>query len=121
MNNWVEISEANLAWNLGAVQAAAGAHTEVLAVVKANAYGHGAEVCSVALVRAGARWLGVTCASEGVRVRQALRTAGLAADILIMCGFLPEDVPLIAEHALVPVVWTLEQVEWLRPHAGLRV
>ena len=121
MNNWVEISEANLAWNLRAVQAAAGADTEVLAVVKANAYGHGAEACSVALVRAGARWLGVTCASEGVRVRQALRSAGFAADILIMCGFLPADVPSIAEHALVPVVWTLEQVEWLRPHPGVRV
>ncbi len=121
MNNWVEISKTNLAWNLRAIQGAAGADTEVLAVVKANAYGHGAEACSVALVGAGARWLGLTCASEGVRVRQALRSAGLAADILIMCGFLPADVPLIAEHALVPVVWTLEQVEWLRPHPGLRV
>ena len=121
MNNWVEISEANLAWNLGAIQAAVGADTEVLAVVKANAYGHGAEGCSVVLVRAGARWLGVTCAAEGARVRKALRSAGLAADILIMCGFLPEDMPLIAEHALIPVVWTLEQVEWLRLHPGLRV
>ena len=121
MNNWIEISEANLAWNLGAIQAAAGAESEVLAVVKANAYGHGAEACSVALVRAGARWLGVTCAAEGVRVRLALGAAGLAADVLIMCGFLPEDVPLIAEHALVPVLWTLEQVEALAPHPGLRV
>lgn len=121
MNNWVEISEANLAWNLGAIQAAAGTDTEVLAVVKANAYGHGVERCSVALVRAGARWLGVTCAAEGVRVCQSLRAAGLTADILIMCGFLPADVPLIAEHALVPVLWTLEQVEALAPHPGLRV
>ena len=121
MNNWVEISEANLAWNLRAIQAAAGADTEVLAVVKANAYGHSAELCSVALVQAGARWLGVTCASEGMRVRLALRSAGLSADILVMCGFLPEDVPLIAEHALMPVLWTPEQVEALAPHPGVRV
>ena len=121
MNNWFEISEANLAWNLRAIQAAAGADTEVLAVVKANAYGHGTEACSVALVRTGARWLGVTCAAEGVRVRQALQSAGLTADILIMCGFLPTDVPWIAESALVPVLWTLEQTEWLRGHPGLRV
>ena len=121
MNNWAEISDANLAWNLRAIQAASGADVEVLAVVKANAYGHGAERCSVALVRAGARWLGVTCAAEGVRVRQALRSAGLQADILIMCGFFPEDVPLIAEHALVPVLWTLAQVEALAPYPGLRV
>ncbi len=121
LNNWVEISEPNLAANLRSIQASAGADTEVLAVVKANAYGHGAEACSVALVRAGARWLGVTCAAEGVRVRDALRSAGLSADILIMCGFLPEDVPLLAEHALVPVLWTLEQVEALALHPGLRV
>ncbi len=100
---------------------AAGGDTEILAVVKANAYGHGAEACSVALVRAGARWLGVTCAAEGVRVRQALRTAGLDADILVMCGFLPADVPSFAEHALVPVLWTSEQVQALTPHPGLRV
>ena len=121
MNNWVEISEENLAWNLRAIAASTGADTEVLAVVKANAYGHGAEVCSVALVRAGARWLGVTCAAEGVRVRHALRSAGLAADILIMCGFLPEDVSLIDEHMLVPVLWTLEQVEALALQPGQRV
>ncbi len=121
MNNWVEISEVNLAGNLHAIQAAAEADTEVLAVVKANAYGHGVERCSVALAGAGARWLGATCASEGTRVRRALRSAGLDADILIMCGFLAEDVPLIAEDALVPVVWTLEQVQALAPYPGVRV
>ena len=121
MNNWVEISEEHLAWNLRAIQAGAGAETEVLAVVKANAYGHGAEACSVALVRAGARWLGVTSAAEGMRVRRALRSAALTADILMMCGFLPADVPVIAEHGLVPVLWTPEQSEWLRGCSGLRV
>ena len=121
MNNWIEISEDNLAWNLRAIAAAAGTGTEVVAVVKANAYGHGAEVCSLALVRAGARWLGVTCATEGAQVRQALQSAGLAAEILMMCGFLPADVPLIVQHTLVPVLWMLEQTEWLRCHPGLRV
>ena len=61
MKVWVEVSEERLAGNFGAVREAAGAETEVLAVVKANAYGHGLERCSVGLARAGARWLGVTC------------------------------------------------------------
>ena len=116
VNSWIEVSEERLARNFRAVADAAGAETEVLAVVKANAYGHGAEVCGVALARAGAKWLGVTDAGEGGRVRRALEAAGLAGAprILVMCGFVAEDVAAIVEHALTPVIWTAEQVEWLR-------
>ena len=113
LNNWIHISEASLAANFHVLQAAAGSATEVLAVIKANAYGHGAELCGPMLTRAGARWLGVTCASEGARVRRALTAAGQNADILVMCGLLPEDVPDLVEHRLTPVLWTLEQVEVL--------
>jgi alanine racemase len=104
LNNWIEISAPNLTSNFHAIQQAAQA--EVLAVIKANAYGHGAATCAPILVRAGARWLGVTSAEEGARVRQALNQASLEADILVMSGFLPADLPLIAAHNLVPVVWT---------------
>jgi alanine racemase len=116
VNSWIEVSEERLAGNFRAVADAAGAETEVLAVVKANAYGHGAERCAVALARAGAKWLGVTDAGEGARVRRALNAAGLAGApwILVMCGFVAEDVAAIVEHALTPVIWTAEQVEWLR-------
>jgi alanine racemase len=96
----------------------------VLAVVKANAYGHGLERCSVALARAGARWLGVTCVNEGAQVRAALAAAGLegaGVEVLVMCGFLPEDVGALVEHELTPVVWTREQVGWLGGCAGMRV
>jgi alanine racemase len=117
----MEVSEQRLAANLRTLQDAAGPATTVLAVVKANAYGHGAEICAPMLVRAGATWLGVTCASEGARVRAALHAAGLSADILIMCGFLPPDLPLIREHDLVPVIWTPEHVAWLSGSPGTRV
>lgn len=106
------------------MQRAAGPETEILAVVKANAYGHGVTVCAPILARAGARWLGVTCASEGLTVRKALRAEGFGdkqVDILIMCGFLPEDVAMIVENGLTPVVWTAEQIEWLHIQKGLRV
>ncbi len=111
--NWIEVDERALARNFQAIQAQAGAGTEVLAVIKSNGYGHGAELCGRVLAEAGARWLGVTCASEGVRVRQALSAERLRAEILIMSGFLPGDVAAICEAGLVPVVWTAEQVEWL--------
>jgi alanine racemase len=117
VNSWIEVSEERLAANFRAVAEASGAQTDVLAVVKANAYGHGAEVCSVALARAGAKWLGVTGATEGARVRTALNTAGFAAerapDILVMCGIMPEDVAAILAYGLTPVVWTANQVGWL--------
>ena len=114
MNSWIEVSEERLAGNYRAIAAAVGAETDVLAVVKANAYGHGAEKCSVALARAGARWFGVADAREGVRVRGALAVAGFAdAEILVMCGLSPVDVKAIAEQRLTPVVWTGEQVRWL--------
>jgi alanine racemase len=114
LNNWIEVAADKLAANYRAIQSTAGESTEILAVVKANGYGHGADLCSVALVRAGARWLGVTCASEGVRVRRALTQAGLAAEILVMCGFTADETPLLVEHHMQPVVWTLEQIAWLR-------
>ena len=117
MNNWVEVDEGALAGNFRAVQAVVGAGVEVLAVVKADAYGHGVSRCAAALVRAGARWLGVTCASEGVRVRELV---GPGTDILVMCGFLAEDVPALVSARLVPVVWTLSQVQLLRGR-GMRV
>ena len=121
--SWIEVSEERLAGNSCARRReAAGAETEVLAVVKANAYGHGAERCSVALARAGARWFGRGGCGGGARVRRALDAAGFARRrILAMCGFLPEDVAAIVEHRLTPVVWTKEQVGWLRGRAGMRV
>ena len=110
LNNWIEVSESNLAANYATAKAAAGQSTEVLAVVKAGGYGHGLERCSEALARAGARWLGVTDVAEGVAVRVAV---GPEVEVMVMCGFLPEDATRIREHGLMPVVWTEQQVWWL--------
>jgi alanine racemase len=124
MTSWLEISDARLAENYRAIAQAVGPQTSVLAVVKANAYGHGVEFCSTTLARAGAPWLGITSSAEGACARHALAEAGIApADqpaILVMCGFLQQDVEAIAEHALTPVVWTPEQVGWLEG-SGLAV
>ncbi len=118
MNNWLEISDSALASNFRVLDEAAGAATEVLAVVKANAYGHGAERCAEILTAAGAQWLGVTCADEGRRVRAAV---GDAANILIMSGFLSEDVAILRDSRLVPVLWTPGHVVALAPLSGQKV
>jgi alanine racemase len=114
VNSWIEVSEERLAANFRVIVDTVGAETDVLAVVKANAYGHGAEACAVALARAGAKWFGVATTGEGARVRRPLNAAGFSgAEILVMCGLLPEDVAATVEHRLTPVVWTPEQVSWL--------
>jgi alanine racemase len=111
-NNWIEIDEAALAANFHALQSAIGPETEILPVIKSNAYGHGAEICAKALVQTGAQWLGVTCAAEGARIRKLLGNA--PTQILVMCGPLPEDTAILHEHCLTPTIWTRQHVDWMR-------
>jgi alanine racemase len=117
VKSWVEISEQRLTSNYQLLKKASGADTAVLAVVKANAYGHGASVCAPVLVHAGAEWLGVTDAAEGACVRKTLTTAGIEPThqprILAMSGPLPEDADLLLQHHLTPVVWQQEHLQWL--------
>jgi alanine racemase len=112
VKSWVEISERRLAANYRLLCEAAGDETEVLAVVKANAYGHGVAVCAPVLVRAGAEWLGVADAEEGVAVRAALATTK-QPQILVMCGLLADEAEAIVRSGLTPVVWDQQQMEWL--------
>ncbi len=72
------------------------ASTAVMAVVKANAYGHGALEVARAALGAGAEWLGVAFAAEGI----ALRRGGLTGKILVL-GYTPPDIAAEAiEHDL---------------------
>lgn len=122
MNSWAEISEQCLTANYRSLCGVAGADIPVLAVIKADAYGHGAELCAPVLARAGAPWLGVTDAAEGACVRAALSVAGAAPEqqpeILIMCGSAPEDAATIVRHRLTPTVWEPEQMDALASAAG---
>ena len=122
--SWIEVSEQALRRNLQALRGIADAgvgadeRTALLAVVKANAYGHGAAICAPVLARAGAEWLGVTDACEGVLVRSAMRDAGIAFErqprVLVMSGLEREDARVVRAHALTPVIWFREQIDWLR-------
>jgi alanine racemase len=122
VKSWVEVSAERLQRNFRVLVDRAGAGTAVMAVVKANAYGHDAERCAVALARSGATWFGVADVREGAVVRRVLdRTGFEEANILVLCGLLPEDVAGVAEARLTPVIWTPEQARWLAGQAGLKV
>jgi alanine racemase len=76
---------------------------KVLAVVKAQAYGHGAIPVSRRLVELGCHMLGVALVEEG----QDLRDAGITAPILVMAPVFPEQSGVIVTAKLTPVVYTL--------------
>ncbi len=79
------------------------------AVVKADAYGHGAIECSRALEVEGARWLGVTSLDEAI----PLRDAGIGANILLMTGFWRGEESEIIRLRLTPTIWETWHIESL--------
>lgn len=88
----------------------------VCAVVKADAYGHGAVECSRALEGEGAKWLGVTSLDEAI----PLRDADVRSNILLMTGFWRGEESEIIRLKLTPTLWELSQIESLdRAAAGL--
>jgi alanine racemase len=101
----VEIRTRALEDNYRFLQKLAGPGAECLAIVKAEAYGHGLSLCAPAAVRAGARWLGVTSVEEGVAARAACLAACPNARILVIGGVFPGQGAAVLEYSLTPVVW----------------
>jgi alanine racemase len=115
---WADVSLSTLRQNFRTVQKHVGAAVTVCAVVKADAYGHGAIECSRALQGEGAKWLGVTSLDEAI----PLRDAGIQSNILLMTGFWRGEEAEIIRLQLTPTVWELWQVESLdKAAAGLGV
>src|SRR3954465_14997710 len=111
---WADVSLAALRQNFRAVQKHVGTGVNVWAVVKADAYGHGAIECSRALEAEGARWLGVTSLDEAI----PLREAGIRANILLMTGFWRGEENEIVRLHLTPTVWERWQIESLEKAAA---
>ncbi len=111
---WAEVSLATLRQNFRVVQKHVGSSVTVCAVVKADAYGHGAVDCSRALEAEGARWLGVTSLDEAI----PLREAGVHANILLMTGFWRGEETEIVRLKLTPTVWEPWHIESLEVAAA---
>lgn len=115
---WVEISTPAIESNYRLLQQTANTDTphppiELLAIVKANAYGHGLEIVAPAAVRAGARWLGVTSVEEGI----AARALCPESEILVISGPFPGQGAEILANRLTPVLWTSQQLDELEAAA----
>lgn len=119
---WAEVRLSALAHNLRAIRrhinpppARRGAsQRKILAVVKANAYGHGAVPVAKALAEAGADWFGVTCTAEGAELRES----GVRKPILLLTGFWPGEEQRLLEYRLTPAITRCEQLRYLERAAA---
>jgi alanine racemase len=103
---WAEIDLNNLASNFNEIKNRVGDVAKVMAVVKANAYGHGAVQCVRRLVKEGAEWFGVATPEEGIE----LRAAGIGQPILSLGGFWGDQAGLCIQQRITPVVYRLGMI-----------
>ena len=120
---WAEIRLSALTHNIKAIRrhiSAGGTRSssqpprKILAVVKANAYGHGAVPVARALARSGADWFGVTCTAEGIELREGK----IRKPILVLTGFWPGEEKRLLEYNLTPAVTRCEQLRLLERAAA---
>ncbi len=111
---WAEISLKAILHNLRVIRRHVGANRKILAVVKSNAYGLGAVPISKALQKAGTEWFGVTCANEGIELREA----GIRKRILVLTGFWPGEEKRLIQNQLTPTVTRVDDVRHLERAAN---
>lgn len=114
--SWVEVSRGQIAANFRAFRNAVGPSVELMPVVKADAYRHGAVEVSRTLEENGASWLAVSNTEEGI----ALRDAGIRARIVVMADFLPFTREAMLAYHLTPVIHSLEDLAELDRLATVR-
>jgi len=103
---WIEVDLGALAHNVRQVRRRLHPGTELMAVVKADAYGHGAIAIAQTALQQGASWLGVATIPEGME----LRNAGIQAPILVLGAVnAPEQVEAIAQWNLQPTLCNPKQ------------
>ncbi|MBD1912795.1 MULTISPECIES: alanine racemase [unclassified Leptolyngbya] len=103
---WVEVDLGALAHNVQQIRRRLAPRTELMAVVKADAYGHGAVTIARTALRHGATWLGVATIPEGIELREA----GIQAPILLLGATnTAEQVRAIAQWKLQPTLCTPKQ------------
>jgi len=107
--SWVEVRLDHLVHNTKEIKKFIGQHVQLLAVVKANGYGHGGVAASWAAIQGGAEILGVNSPPEGIE----LRNAGIKADILVMGGCFHDQAKHVIDYDLIQAVHNRETFHFL--------
>lgn len=105
-DSWIEVNLDHISYNIKQLQNRLSNNTNIYAVVKANAYGHGDVPVAKKALEAGAKGLAVALLDEAL----LLREAGIEAPILVMGWTRPEDAPLAARK---DIAVTFFQKQWL--------
>jgi alanine racemase len=111
-----EVNLRALSFNYRQIQKRISKGAKILAVVKANAYGHGAVPISLKLEKLGVEYLGVAISEEGVE----LRKGGVKTPILILGGLYGNEVDQIFRYRLTPVVFQKDSFQFLFKEAERR-
>ncbi len=111
---WVETDTAALGQNVHALQQFLPPNCAQMAVVKANAYGHGLLPVARRVLEAGAAWLGVATVEEGMR----LRRAGLTAPVCLLCAAAPQQMKQAAAWQITPTISSTEMLQAFAAAAG---
>jgi alanine racemase len=106
---WAEVNLRNLRHNYQALRKFLPPAVRIIAVIKANAYGHGAPAVARCLEECGVDYLAVAFLEEALELREA----GIIKPILLLNGFWEGQEDLVLHHNLVPVVFNLAEVRRL--------
>lgn len=103
---WVEIDLSALANNVREIKRLLAPNTAIMAIVKADAYGHGAIDVARTVLAEGVEWLAVATVPEGIELRQV----GIKAPILVL-GAVNSDAQIqaIVKWGLQPTIYNIEQ------------
>lgn len=107
---WIGVDLDQLEANLALLRGSLPRGCRTLAVIKADAYGHGAPAVARTLAAAGVDWIGVALVEEGVEVR----LAGVETPILVLGTAHPAQLPAFSRHRLTPTLSSREQLAMWR-------
>jgi alanine racemase len=116
-DTWVEINLAHLKSNYQAIRQKAKPSTGIMAIVKADAYGHGLVPVAQALTDEGVSALGVASIAEGIQIR---RKVDNRIPVILLLGCLPEETASCLHYGLTPILYSLETACKLDQEAGRR-
>ncbi len=106
---WATVNLDTLAKNFRSIRERVSSDVQIMSMVKADAYGHGAVQCARRLVVEGTDWFGVALPEEGVELREA----GIQQPILCVGGFWNDQAALCLKERLTPVVYRMDMIEAL--------
>ena len=113
MRTWAEIDTDALKHNFNEIRRTVKPSSKVLAVIKADAYGHGYEEVAKELIACGADYFAVACSDEG----KQLRKAGITLPILILGASPEEDDEDLINYSIMPTVFSYEHAAALSAKA----